>query len=520
MNYSNSYPLPPGTDEKQFQNDTPQPRGRKFQQKIVEKDGVKHVEQTTTMQTLFRYHDSVLYEADFDDLFEMTLPSADAIAQAVDGSTDLGFQAYLDRVPLGMRQLGWNMLGAAAGSQLQQRDDEPDSAYNMRKTSGDLALSLVQAVLFDIDNANGWAKFATVDDDSLRGQLHIRARNNSALTKRLVESAGNSRFSPILGDNAAATLHVCVRLPMETAGAMEATSAWLTEEMQKEFSTDPNMLAAGQAFAGVLSGIGEHRTLEFLLKAGWTESSGGVFYGGIQLNEQADLLKSLHYSLTHMPHADSQIVEMVKFGERDGLSLITIAFPADATAEFSQALGINLTHIYLAHQSSCLWFAVGTENSYQIIRQSLSLCAENSRAARTPLASGRIDMERWLSYPQDDPARIAQLPYWLDENARWFPPMPMGIGFYGAGGKPDPIMQSVFDLGGSKQAGFSIEADESGLLLHATLGEALANHMVARMIDNQESTMRRSAEQMEEAREAQKAALEKAAKDLQPPPLP
>ena len=98
-----------------------------------------------------RVFDNVLYKAHFEELLEMELPSANSVTSSVSTSNDLGFDAYLDRVPVGIRQLGWNMLTAAVGTQLQQHDDESDTTYNMRRSSGDLGLALTKAVLFDID---------------------------------------------------------------------------------------------------------------------------------------------------------------------------------------------------------------------------------------------------------------------------------------------------------------------------------------------------------------------------------
>ncbi len=121
------------------------------------------------------------------------------------------------------------------------------------------------------------------------------------------------------------------------------------------------------------------------------------------------------------------------------------------------------------------------------------------RGDSDPLVSGRIDMQKWLSYPQDDPAHIAQLPFWLDENSWAFPPSPfMAMGFVERNMKPSPIMQKVFDYGGAQQAYFALESDEGGLLLSASLGEALANHMVARMINFQESQMQQQQRQIEQ----------------------
>ena len=522
--YNSSYLLPEGADEAQYtsQNGVNQGNGSYNETKIIEKDGKKFVEQTYGMTHLLRLHDNMLYEGTFDELFTMELPSADAITSGVDGSTDLGFDAYLDRIPQGIRMLGWNLLTAAVGTQLQQRDDEPESSYSMRRSSGDMGLALTKAVLFDVDHSEGWLRFASEDEPSIRGELRIRARNNSQLTKQLLEAGGVSRFAPILGDNAAATVHLCVRLPEEAPAALLATGSWFQETIGREFNKDPAMVTAATALSETLAGIAEHRNLELLVKAGWTKESGGVFYGGLQLNDNPQLLSSIHHFLMHMPGNPPDVDQLIRLTEEDGLQMIRIQLPPDGVDSIRRDSGIVITHIWLAHQNSCLWFAAGAENSKEIIRQSVARCTEGSVAARTPLVSLRVDMERWLSYPQDDPAGIAQLPHYLDENAWWFPPNPMGLMmFAGAGNaeKPTPIMQRAFDQGGSQQFWLTLEADDSGILLQTSLGEALANHMLARMIDAQENMMAAQRIQMEEAQAAQVKALEEAGKNL-PVPAP
>lgn len=103
--------------------------------------------------------------------------------------------------------------------------------------------------------------------------------------------------------------------------------------------------------------------------------------------------------------------------------------------------------------------------------------------------SARIDMERWLAYPQNDPTGIAQMPHWLDSNAWWFPPNPVLLlqgDIDGRARTPQFIMPRAFNLGGSQQFSLTLDADESGLLLQTSLGEALANHLLARIIDTED----------------------------------
>ena len=522
--FSNSSELPADFDESSIAaSNNGQTRGWKSEQKIVEKDGRKMLETNQSYTEYCRLHDNVLFMGNFEELLEMELPTADSVTSNVSSSNDLGFDAYLDRIPVGIRQLGWNMLTAAVGSQLQQYDGESDTSYNMRRSSGDLGLALVKAVLFDIDNSSGWMRFASADDDSLRGEMRIRARSNSELSGQLTAAAGSSQFAPILNDNAAVTMHLCVRFPEEAPAALLATSAWMQDAIDRETNSDPAMKDAAKVVSETLAGIAEHRNLELLLKAGWSDSSGGVFYGGLQVNENPQLLRSLHHLMTHADGAPSDISDMITLSENEDRPVIRFNLPTEVVEHFAVESGLRISHVYLMHDGSRLWFAAGAENANEILRQSIDRCNEGGLAYRTPLFTAKIDMQRWLAYPQEDPSGIAPLPHWLDQNTWWFPPNPTAVSFLRnnlAAGQPQPIMQRVFDLGGAQQAGLTVEADESGILVQASIGEALANHMLARMIDAQEGMMRQSQKQMEEAQAAQRKALEEAASNLAPPPLP
>ena len=369
-----------------------------------------------------------------------------------------------------------------------------------------MGLAAIEALLFEIEHSDGWVSFSGPDDSSMRGQLRIRARRNSRLAKRLLDMAGESQFAPILSDNAAGTLHVCVQLPKDAEAAFDATGVWLAETMDTEFADDPAMLEAGQGIVSVLNGLAVHRNIEVMVKAGWSEASGGVFYGGVQCHDDPQFLKSVHHLLTYAFRNESGVEDRITLDDSEGMQVIVVRLPEVCTKEIRASIGANITHVYFAHENRCLWFAAGTEKAVEIIRQSVASCVNSSRLARTPLASGRIDMERWLSYPQDDPAGIAQMPDWMDENLWWFPPHPFkelfGIGSMGPQGRPSPVMRQVFDLGGAQQAGFALETDEGGILLTGFLGEALANHIVARIMNAQESIVMNYQHAIEESQRA------------------
>ena len=519
--WSYKNPVPAGTDPEQFlSNFSHNSSGPvRYTVRIVEEGGVKYVEQSSIYEICFRFHDGMLYESNVDELFTMQLPSTDALTHAVDGTNDIGLELFFDRVPAGIKLLGWNMLNSGVGAQLQQRDDEPEQLYNLRKTSGDLILPLIRSVLFDVDQTKGWIRFATDDRPSIRAELVFKARRNAGLTQQLSSmSSARSRFAPILNDNAAITLHSCIQLPAEGKQVFESMAQFLL--LTSTEVSDSQMADALQTLATAAALMGEQNCLEVLLKLGWSEASDGVVYGGIQTGNQTELVKSLYQLITNIPNSPPNIQQAVTLSEENGMPLIRIAVPPEFTAELQQNFPLKFSHVYFLQGNGCLWFAVGQENAVQMIRQSVDRCQQGGRSSQTSLVTLHFDGEQWLNYPQDDPAGVGGLLLWLDENANWFPPGP-GPFNMGRMEKPVPLIQRVRELGGGEAFRITVDADESGLVATASMGEAIGNYYLARMIAWQDSMMARARSDAVESPSAINAeATEKAATPSPPQTTP
>jgi len=72
----------------------------------------------------YRYLDRLLYSNRGENFPTLELPSSQDIFDSLEGDSDVGVRIYADRIPQGMKSLGWNMLNAAMGTQLQQRGNE------------------------------------------------------------------------------------------------------------------------------------------------------------------------------------------------------------------------------------------------------------------------------------------------------------------------------------------------------------------------------------------------------------
>ena len=479
--------------------------------KLIEEDGKTRVEQSWTMSEYFRIHDNLLFSTSFEELWEMDLPTKDTLTSSISSTNDLGAEAFFDRIPMAMKQLGWNMLSATAGTQMQTRDDEQPVVADLRKKSLDVGLQIVRAVMFDVQESNGWVRFATDDEQSIRAELNFETRRNSGLTKQLENiSSGGSRFAPILNDDAAGTLHFCFRLSEDSGDLPRAAAEWIKFAVADATNNDADMIAAATQVAESVGTYGDSRVLEAFAKAGWSEDTGGVFYGGLQVDENPNLLRGL-VNLILNSDAPDIVKDAISLTEVDGSEVVKIRVPEPGVKEMAQFTSLKFDHVYVMHQNSCLWIAAGGEPAIGMLQKCIARCQESSRAVRVPLATAKVDVEKWLSYPQDDPTGIAGILTWLDANRYEFPPSPMSMATpFGRNrtDKPTPLLQRCLDLGGDRTAGFSLIADKSGVRASAHVGEAVGNYYLARMVDAQDSMMRRQRERQQEAMKEAEAVKE------------
>lgn len=455
----------------------------------VEKDGKQMVKQTSRYEESYRFYDNMLFSGGGESLFEMELPTASELTRGVQGGKDMGIDAYFDRIPSGIKTLGWNMLNSTAGTMMQQRDDEEQTQADVRSRSMQLGLDLVKALMFDVQEAQGWWRWANDDDPSMRGQLLFETRRNAELQKQLeTASSGISRFAPILRDEAVATFHTCLTLP-EASATFTALANWLPVVVEQEISSDASVVQAARKLALTLEDLADTPTMELCAKAGWSQASDGVFYGGIRVGNNEGLIDAV-VTLLQATNPPDGIMETV---EKNGLAALQIKLPQSQQEFITRSSGLKLSHIYVTQGASCLWFAIGNENAIEIIRQSIARCESGGSAGRTPVLSAEVDGEAWLALPQDDPVGVGGLLMYLDENVAAFPPGPMMMMMrFGNSQKPTPFLQRCIDLGGNHRASLQVVADRSGLKVDAELGEVIGNYMLIRMIDSQEQMMQRS----------------------------
>jgi hypothetical protein len=455
---------------------------------IVEEDGRKFRRRTFSVTQYFRFHEGFMFTSSYEDLFTTQLPSRETLLGGRATENDAELQFYPDRIPVGFKHLFWSTISAAAGSELQQRDEEDEIDYQVRRSGGDLGLAIIKTLLFDTEMISGSFRLADATEP-VRGDLRLAARENSGFSADLKELASStSRFAPVLSDDAAGTIHLAFKLSDGSRGFLTSLGQWIRVRLSEAADRDVDLAIAGSEIEESLAGIAEHGTLEAFVKIGWTNTSDGVIYGGVQVDDNPQLLRNL-FALMTGDDVPADVAERFSIVQHSDLEFIEFRVP-DLPAE----VPIRATHVYVCHAERCLWVATGSDRSWDILRQSIERCRNaTGLRRRTPLLTAEIDLAHWMAFPQDDPTGIAGLPKWGDrELNRLRSQSYVGrtvdqdgnlTSIKGSNSTtPADLMQRVVDLGGSQSAGLRVLADESGVQLEGNLGAVIGRYAIAQWL--------------------------------------
>lgn len=482
--------LQPDQEVNEYNNESP---GRSNKLEVIERDGKRIQVSSGSYTEQYRYQDRFLYSNAAEDFTDVTLPTSQEIFDSLNTNNDVGIRIYADRIPQGLRTMGWSMLSAMVGTQLQLQNSEGEESWKFRQAAGKWGLPLVKSLLFDVDDGEGEGHLAS-DGKPVRGQLTLTSRRNSAFIKQLDEmGSGRSRFAPLLREDAAASIHLCLALSPEGRETLHAAADWFIAAE----SANSSVRAAITDVVAPLHEIANGHTLEVIARVAHSRASGSVVLAGLQVGDYSDLLINLERGLRDT--MGKELGVDVELTQRHGRPVIQIDIPS--TGEDSP---VRISHVWIAHREGCLWIAAGGENAHEMIRSSVKRCGDAGRAVRTRWLTTKVDLEQWMSWPKDDPTGLATLPNWLDsaESAQL-----MALVTSMRTSNPTPLLDKIMALKGSKKAWLTLDGDKSALSIEAELGGPLADWFFARQIDSQERMMEQMRKQQEATvRDAQKAA--------------
>lgn len=422
----------------------------------------------TENRMVYRYSDGFMFESASDGLKTAELPAGDSLRQLENADVFSEFAFYADRVPPGIKQLGWGMISAGMGTDLQQRDEEPDTEYETRRALGDAQLIFLQSMIFDLQKVSGWVRMAS-EVEPLEAQLRVATRETSDLAKRLRElSSSASYFGPILNDDAIATLHVCLMVPEHWRKFMKAAVSSFRRSIEEDDEPKDNRQSS-LAFADAVERTIEEGQFEFIVKYGWTPESGPVVFYAVHLRD-AGGLKDAMRQMAELEEEDFKMVDT----ELGIVASRVSESDDDEAAQF-------LDSIAMAASSEAVWFAYGSPECGQMLGRSIRACQESQQSIRTPLVTfradpGKMNDKNVPDHQKDFVSDSTMLDYLLSMAGV---ASDAAIESGNFSGTPGELFRRAGQLGGTQDLSVTADSDESGLIVRANAGAGLVRGFVA-----------------------------------------
>lgn len=175
---------------------------------------------------------------DPDPAFDRDLPPPESLVAGLTSQFDIGVTLDVDAVPKATRDLIFNMISATMSTQMQQRDEEPDTVYAVRDAWQQRDLAGLKLFFQDTQRISfGWK----VDPESgyAHADLILKARDASDMLKEIFLAATKpSYFTPLISDLAPISVSYsnvfAERDRKAGSESIEAAKDWLAMKIEEE----------------------------------------------------------------------------------------------------------------------------------------------------------------------------------------------------------------------------------------------------------------------------------------------
>ena len=283
---------------------------------------------------------------------------------------DIAVCLDIESIPVATRALLMNILTSGISTQLQQRDDEPDGAYRIRKTEGQRGLQALNQLIMDCQKITIGVDLVQAEN-AVNIDIVIDALEGTKLLQEILQSTERpSYFIPLLDEDAAVSVSMSSMMAERDKTAytemiegvrMEVTR--LIEENKLGPTPDENS-PIGRALSAI------QRTLDVghvdIFAQFYRDSAGKLaIVGASRVEEGDDMGAGLLDALSRLKDVDKikkAGILQIGSGEHQGITFHRLTFaqqPAEAVEVFGNDIGITV-----GVGARSVWAVLGGDSSY------------------------------------------------------------------------------------------------------------------------------------------------------------
>ena len=283
---------------------------------------------------------------------------------------DIAVCLDIDSIPVATRALLMNIITSGISTQLQQRDDEPDGAYRIRKTEGQRGLQALNQLIMDCQKVTFGIDVLQAEN-AVNIDIVIDALEGTKLLQEILQSTERpSYFIPLLDEDAAVSISMSSMMAERDKTAysemMEGVRMEVARliEVNKLGPTPDENSPIGQALSAIQKSLDVGHVDVFAQF--YTDSAGKLaIVGASRVEEGDDMGAGLLDALTRLKDVD-EIKKagtlQIGSGEHQGITFHRLTFaqqPPEAVEVFGNEIGITV-----GVGARSVWAVLGGVSSY------------------------------------------------------------------------------------------------------------------------------------------------------------
>lgn len=283
---------------------------------------------------------------------------------------DISVCLDIESIPVATRALLMNIITSGISTQLQQRDDEPDGAYRIRKTEGQRGLQALNQLIMECQKITFGADVVQ-EENAVNIDIVIDALEGTKLLQEILQSTERpSYFIPLLDEDAAVSISMSSMMAerdktayTEMIEGVRMEVARLIEENKLGPTPDENS-PIGRALSAIQKSLDVGHVDVFAQF--YTDSAGKLaIVGASRVEEGDDMGAGLLDALTRLKDVD-EIKKagtlQIGSGEHQGITFHRLTFaqqPPEAVEVFGNEIGITV-----GVGARSVWAVLGGDSSY------------------------------------------------------------------------------------------------------------------------------------------------------------
>ncbi len=300
-------------------------------------------------------------------MLDSELPEPAAIAEPMAAKYDLGVAVMVRNIPLIIRNVFLVFLRQNIESQLQQRDNEPEAAYKLRRANGISTVEFVEQVLTQVDQLQLGID-ASQERKNVEIEILMDATPDSEMAKLAKDLAGRkSYFFPLFDDGKPLTVSASWKMDKRERKAAMAVVDAMKSGVEKSL-LEREAPEIGPLFDSMRA-TAEQGDMDFCVQFQPVGDHRFVIVGGARILGGESFGKGLEQLLTAVQG-------------REELEKVEINAASHANINFHRLLAKNVPEqekrtyggtpsVYLGASPQTVWFAVGADEAMTQLRASI-----------------------------------------------------------------------------------------------------------------------------------------------------